>query len=133
MRVKNIKGSSLLAVIIFAFVVMVVISALAYNFNVSSLSIRTQIDDTKNINVHEGYFKNVIGPANLLTDSENSIGDFRFLTQVNSISPGFNFENANIMLYNSTPSLISYNLTHHFYDENVHKYSRNFIFNLCTR
>ncbi|MED7818777.1 MULTISPECIES: hypothetical protein [unclassified Francisella] len=130
MRVKNIKGSSLLAVLIFAFVVMVVISALAYNFNINSLSVRTQIDQTENINVHEGYFSNVIGSADLSKDSEETIGQFKFITTLDSITPGFDFMNANVTLYNSTPYLISYRLRHQFLDNNINRYSRDFIFNI---
>ena len=43
---KN-RGSSLLATLIFAFILMIVISALAYNFKVNSLAINTLVDEKK--------------------------------------------------------------------------------------
>ena len=38
--IQRMRGSSLLATLIFAFVLMIVISALAYNFKADSLAIR---------------------------------------------------------------------------------------------
>lgn len=56
---QRVRGSSLLATLIFAFVLMIVISAFDYNFKADSLAINTLVDEKKNLSVHEGYFGNI--------------------------------------------------------------------------
>ncbi|AVC44923.1 hypothetical protein B4919_09075 [Francisella tularensis subsp. novicida] len=129
MVAKN-RGSSLLATLIFAFVLMIVISALAYNFKADSLAINTLVDEKQNQSVHEGYFGNIIGAVDLAVPTDQNIGDFRFVTAPNSITPRFEYENTNAELYNAEAYLISYDVTHQFYDNGVLKYIRNFIYNL---
>ncbi|AJI63811.1 membrane protein [Francisella tularensis subsp. tularensis WY-00W4114] len=129
MVAKN-RGSSLLATLIFAFVLMIVISALAYNFKADSLAINTLVDEKQNQSVHEGYFGNIIGAVDLAVPTDENIGDFRFVTAPNSITPRFEYENTNAELYNAEAYLISYDVTHQFYDNGVLKYIRNFIYNL---
>lgn len=124
------RGSSLLATLIFAFVLMIVISALAYNFNADSLAIKTLVDEKKNLSVHEGYFGNIIGTVDLSTTTDENIGDFRFVTTSNSITPRFEYENANARLYSAEPYLISYDVTHQFFENSALRYIRNFIYNL---
>ncbi|AIT09886.1 membrane protein [Candidatus Francisella endociliophora] len=126
---KKDKGSTLLAVLIFAFVLMVVISALAYNFRMDSLSIDSLVREKQNSNVSEGYFGNIVGSTDLSVDDEKNIGNFKFVTQPNSISPGFEYEDTNAELYNADPFLISHSIVHEFYDGDILRYIRNFIYN----
>lgn len=128
MVAKN-RGSSLVAALIFAFVLMIVISALAYNFKMDSLAINTLVDEKQNLNVDEGYFGNIIGAVDLTAPTDENIGDFRFVTTPNSVAPKFQYENTNAELYNADAYLISYDVTHQFYYNSVLKYVRDFIYN----
>lgn len=98
---QRVRGSSLLVTLIFGFVIMIVISALDYNFKADSLAINTFVDEKKNLSVHEGYFSNIIGTVDLSTPKDENIGDFKFVTTPNSITPRFEYENTNAELYNA--------------------------------
>ncbi|MBK2108945.1 hypothetical protein [Francisella tularensis] len=127
--IEKMRGSSLVAALIFAFVLMIVISALAYNFKMDSLAINTLVDEKQNLNVDEGYFGNIIGTVDLTTTTDQTSGDFRFVTTPSSIAPRFQYENTNAELYNADAYLISYDIKHEFYDNSVLKYVRDFIYN----
>ncbi|EDZ90040.1 hypothetical protein [Francisella tularensis] len=127
---KKIRGSSLVAALIFAFALMIIISALAYNFKMDSLSINTLVDEKQNLNVDEGYFGNIVGTTDFSSTTEENIGDFSFITRPNSIVPKFDYENTNAELYNADPYLISYDIKHEFYNAGVLKHIRNFIYNI---
>lgn len=127
---KKIRGSSLVAALIFAFALMIIISALAYNFKMDSLSINTLVDEKQNLNVDEGYFGNIVGTTDFSSTTEENIGDFSFITRPNSIVPKFDYENTNAELYNADPYLISYDIRHEFYNAGVLKHIRNFIYNI---
>ena len=74
--------------------------------------------------MHEGYFGNIIGTVDLSTSTDENIGDFKFVTTPNSITPRFEYENTNAELYNA-------DTYHQFYDDNsVLRYIRNFIYHL---
>ena len=126
---KKDKGSALLAVLIFGFVFMVIVSALAYNFRMDSLAIDSLVEEKQNSNVAEGYFANLVGSADLSTDNIEELQNFRFVTRSNSKSPGYSYENTNAELYNSDPFIISNNIVHEFYDGDMLRYVRNFIYN----
>ncbi|QIV95042.1 hypothetical protein [Allofrancisella frigidaquae] len=133
LKSKKLKGSSLLTTLIFAFVLMVIISALAYNFRISALAVNTLVSKEENINVEEGYIDDIFvthDVANTLDESiDESAGSFRFLTTHNSTIPGFSFENINAELYQADPYLLSSNLTYQFFYNNVVQSTTNLIFN----
>lgn len=130
---KKDKGSTLLAVLIFAFVLMVIVSALAYNFRMDSLSIDSLVREKQNSNVSEGYFGDIVGSTDLTIDNEEDIGNFKFVTEPNSISPGFEYENTNAELYNADAFLISHRIVHNFFDDGVLRNIRNFIYNTLPK
>ena len=126
---KTIKGSALLTSLIFAFVLMVIISSLAYNFQISKSSIDSLVDDRVNTSVDNGYLEDLFVSASVDQTVDNTVGDFRFLTTVNSITPAFYPKNTNVALYQAEPYIMSHNLTHSFINDGVTEYVKNIIFN----
>ena len=92
---KTIKGSALLTSLIFAFVLMVIISSLAYNFQISKSSIDSLVDDRVNTSVDNGYLEDLFVSASVDQTVDDTVGDFMFLTTVNSITPAFYPKNTN--------------------------------------
>ncbi|QIV96564.1 hypothetical protein EDC55_1123 [Allofrancisella inopinata] len=133
LKSKKLKGSSLLTALIFAFVLMVIISALAYNFRISALAVNTLVSKEENINVDEGYIDDIFvtnDVANTLDESiDESAGSFRFFTTHNFTIPGFSFENINAELYQADPYLLSSNLTYKFFYNGIVESTKNLIFN----
>ncbi|MDE5014981.1 hypothetical protein NAI47_13885, partial [Francisella tularensis subsp. holarctica] len=76
----------------------------------------TLVDEKQNQSVQEGYFGNIIGAVDLAVPTDENISDFRVVTAPNSITPRFEYENTNADLYNAGAYLISYDVTHQFYD-----------------
>ncbi|MBK2106247.1 hypothetical protein [Francisella philomiragia] len=126
---QNIKGSALLASLIFAFVILVVISALAYNFRMDSLAIETIVNEKQSLHVDEGYFNNIPGTLDLTTDADQTIDNFRFVTTSNSVSARFDHQNTNTELYYGIPYVISYDISHEFFENNISKYVRGLVYN----
>ncbi|MBK2259407.1 hypothetical protein [Francisella philomiragia] len=126
---QNIKGSALLASLIFAFVILVVISALAYNFRMDSLAIETIVNEKQSLHVDEGYFNNIPGTLDLTTDADQTIDNFRFVTTSNSVSARFDHQNTNTELYYGIPYVISYDISHEFFEKNISKYVRGLVYN----
>ena len=127
--IKKNRGSALLATLIFAFVLMVVISALAYNYRMDSLAVNTMLDQKQNIGVDEGYFGGVIGAVDTSGNSETTIGDYRFQTNMDSSILKFVYEDSNADLYEAEPYIITYNYTHRFFENEINRYTREFIYN----
>ncbi|AIT10327.1 hypothetical protein LO80_07855 [Candidatus Francisella endociliophora] len=125
----KLRGSSLLTALIFAFVLMVIVSAIAYNFRVSSLTIGTLIDEEQNINIDEGYVKNLADSGALATAIDENIDSFRFETIPTSMTPKFYVNNTSATLYAAEPFLFSYDVTHNFFNNGVNEYTKNIIFN----
>ena len=126
---KKAKGSSLLTALIFSFVLMVIISAIAYNFRISSLSVGSLINEEKNMNIDDGYINNLASSGSLISSRDETINDFRFETIVNSITPKFYTNNTNSQLYQAEPFLLSYDITHNFYNNGINQYQSDIIFN----
>ncbi|AJI56300.1 hypothetical protein LA02_132 [Francisella philomiragia] len=126
---QNIKGSALLASLIFAFVILVVISALAYNFRMDSLAIETIVNEKQSLHVDEGYFNNIPGTLDLTSDADQTIDNFRFVTTSNSVSARFDHQNTNTELYYGIPYVISYDISHEFFENNISKYVRGLVYN----
>ena len=93
------KGSALLTALIFAFVLMVIVSSLAYNLRLSKLAITSLIDENTNVNIDEGYLKALFANGGVNSDITDTAGDFSFETTINSITPGFYPKNTNVALY----------------------------------
>ncbi|AJC48650.1 hypothetical protein IB642_07975 [Allofrancisella guangzhouensis] len=133
LKLSQVKGSSLLTALIFAFVLMVIISALAYNFRVSMLTVNALINKDENLNVDEGYMTDIFAThdvASTIDESiDESIENFRFLTVPSAIVAGFSFENTNIELYQSDPYLLSSDLTYNFFNNSIVESTKNLIFN----
>ncbi|KFJ42787.1 hypothetical protein IBE48_03790 [Francisella philomiragia] len=127
---KKIKGSALLASLIFAFVILVVISALAYNYRMDSLSVSTILEQKQNIGVDEGYFGSIIGNLDTSQDKEETIDSYKFQTTIDSSSLKFLYEDSNAGLYESEPYLLSYKYTHRFFEGEINRYVREFIYNI---
>ena len=121
---KTIKGSALLTSLIFAFVLMVIISSLAYNFQISKSSIDSLVDDRVNTSVDNGYLEDLFVSASVDQTVDDTVGDFRFLTTVNSITPAFYPKNTNVALYQAEPYIMSHNLTHSFINDGVTEYKK---------
>lgn len=127
---KKIKGSALLASLIFAFVILVVISALAYNYRMDSLAVSTILGQKQNIGVDEGYFGGIIGNLDTLQDKEETIDGYKFQTNIDSSGLKFLYEDSNADLYESEPYLLSYKYTHRFFEGEINRYVREFIYNI---
>ncbi|WP_150464938.1 hypothetical protein [Francisella sp. SYW-2] len=126
---KKIKGSALLASLIFAFVILVVVSALAYNYRMDSLAVSTMLDQKQNIGVDEGYFGSIIGGLDTSQDKEETIDGYRFQTTIDSSVLKFLYDNNNADLYEAEPYIITYNYTHRFFENEINRYTREFIYN----
>ncbi|WP_432773380.1 hypothetical protein [Francisella salimarina] len=126
---QNIKGSALLASLIFAFVILVVISALAYNFRMDSLAIETIVNEKQSLHVDEGYFNSIPVALDLTTGDDQTIDNFRFLTTSNSVTSRFDHHNTNSELYYGIPYVISYDISHEFFEGDVSRYVRSLVYN----
>ena len=124
------KGSALLWVIIMSFVLITIVSALEYNFRFSKMAIDSLAKNEQHINVHESYFSHVMRADDMSNHSDENVGDYSFKTSLDTILPGFNYNGANVELYQADPYLISYKLTHNFSYNNQIKYIREFVFNI---
>lgn len=129
MLFSKIKGSSLLTALIFSFVLMVIVSAIAYNFRVGSLAVTTLINEERNINIDEGYIKNLADSGSLAIAHDETINNFRLETTPDSMIPKFYVNNTNVSLYSAEPFIFSYDVTHNFYNNGVNEYTKNIIFN----
>lgn len=130
MRIHKVKGVSLLTALIFAFVLMVILSALAYNYRVSSLAIDTLTDDMENINLDEGYLDIVLNNPDIFDQTvDDTVGDSRFVTTSNSITPAFYHKNAPASLYYGEPLALSYNMSHQYFNNGALDYVKSFIMN----
>jgi hypothetical protein len=128
-EVSKQKGSALLTALLFAFVLMVIMAALAYNYRVSMLTIESLVDDEINVNVDEGYLNDMFVTNDINSNIQETIGDFTFNTTVDAIAPGFQFEHNNAALYQADPYLISHKFTHDFINGGVTEYTKELIFN----
>lgn len=129
MKFSKHKGSALLTALLFSFVLMVVISALAYNYRVSMLAIDSLVDDEVNINVDEGYLDDMFMTNDINNNIQDTVGDFTFNTTVNSISPAFSPDNTNAALYQADPYVMSHDFTHNFINNGRTEYTKELIFN----
>ncbi|QLE78763.1 hypothetical protein FLM55_03005 [Francisella sp. Scap27] len=129
MKFSKQKGSALFTALLFSFVLMVIMSALAYNYRVSMLTIESLVDDEINVNVDEGYLNDMFATNDINSDIQETVGDFTFSTVVDFIAPGFQFEHTNGALYQADPYLMSYRSTHNFINNGVTEYTKELIFN----
>lgn len=133
LKYQKIKGVSLLTALIFSFVLMVVLSALSYNYRVSSLAIDSLTDDMENLNLDEGYIDIVLNNPDLFDETiDDTVGISRFVTDPSSITPIFYHKNSSSSLYQADPLVLSYNMTHHYYNNGVLGYVKNMIMNQLT-
>ncbi len=125
---KN-KGSALLTALLFSFVLMVVISSLAYNLRIGKLAIDSLINEEINVNIDEGYLEGLFEVSELDGNMDDTVGDFQFVTTSNSAIAGFYSKNTNGALYQAEPYIVSNNLTHDFINNGIKKYLKSIIFN----
>ncbi|AXA33445.1 hypothetical protein [Francisella adeliensis] len=128
-KISKQKGSALLTALLFSFVLMVVMAALAYNYRASMLTIESLVDDELNLDVDGGYINDLFVSNNINNSISDTIGDFTFSTTVDSISPGFQVEHTNSALYQAEPYLMSHRFTHNFINNGVTEYTKELIFN----
>ena len=83
---KNIKGSALLTVLIFAFVVMVVVSSLAYTYKTGVLSVNSLNAQHINNNIDEGYIRNDLLQKDLSVAHDDTVGSTRLITTPTRVS-----------------------------------------------
>ena len=125
---KN-KGSALLTALIFSFVLMIVVSSLAYNLRIDKLAIDSLISEEVNVNIDEGYLNGLFTVGNLDGDMDDTVGNFQFVTTSNSAMTGFYSKNTNGALYQAEPYIISHSLVHSFLNNGVTEYTKNLVFN----
>ncbi|MBK2009161.1 hypothetical protein IB622_02555, partial [Francisella orientalis] len=94
-----------------------------------SLSVSTILEQKQNIGVDEGYFGSIIGNLDTSQDKEETIGSYKFQTTIDSSSLKFLYEDSNAGLYESEQYLLSYKYTHRFFEGEINRYVREFIYN----
>ena len=122
---KNTKGAALVTALIFSFALMVIMAALAYNMMISKSAIDTLVDDEINANIDNGYLDGLALSQNI----DETVGQLRFVTTVNSETAGFYTKNTNGALYQAEPYLISHYITHNFINNGITEYTKNILFN----
>jgi hypothetical protein len=122
---KDIKGAALVTALIFSFALMVIMAALAFNMKISKSAIDTLIKDEINANIDNGYLDGLALSQNI----DETVGQLRFVTTVNSETAEFYSKNTNGALYQADPYLISYDLTHKFINNGITEYTKNILFN----
>jgi hypothetical protein len=112
-------GSALLTALIFSFIVMIVLSSLAYSYRMSLLSINSITGAQVNKEVGESYIRNNLLAKNLSETIDETIEGARFLTTPIDTTDTFKQVGVNAALYEATSFFRSYDLTHQFYFDNV--------------
>lgn len=127
LSVKN-RGSALLTSLIFAFVIMIVISSLAYNFRIGTLSINSLANQNINTQIDEGYIHDNLFEQDFTQAIDENIDDARFVTTPTRVEFPF-LSNSSAKLYEGEPFFASYELEHNFFYESVLQRTVNMIIN----
>ena len=126
---KNIKGSALLTVLILAFVVMIVVSSLAYTYKIGILSVNSLSAKLVNNNIDEGYIRSDLLGKDLSESHDETVGNARFITAPTNIVRMFDEKYGNAELYQATSHFVSYELEHEFLYGDVSQSTKDIIIN----
>ncbi|AIT09383.1 hypothetical protein LO80_04975 [Candidatus Francisella endociliophora] len=123
MKIKSrkIRGSSLPIVLIISFVILITVSALAYNFHRDLGTIRVLLKDDNYEQINQDNVDDI--PDNI-PDSDYTIGtqivgDYKFINNIITVDPLFYTFNTNSELYNAEPHVINYQIKHEIYHKDV--------------
>lgn len=126
---KNIKGSALLTVLIFAFVVMIIVSSLAYTYRAGVLSVNSLNAKHINNNIDEGYIRNDLLQKDLSVAHDDTVGSTRLITIPTRVMSVFDEKHNNAELYQATSYFLSYELEHEFLYDGVSQSIKDIIVN----
>ena len=128
---QHTKGSALLTALIFAFVVMTIVSAMAYNFRMSSLTVGSLLDREEHTSVDDGYLDDLFVSVDVSepNDSDTDYLPYRFTTTPEAILPVFYSSGTDASLYHAEPYLDSLVIRHQLFFNDVVQYTKELIFN----
>lgn len=129
MRIRLAKGSALLATVLFAFVMMLIISAIAYNFRMNSLTIKAVSLREDESSVSDGYLRDLFLSVDVTQHIENQSGSYKFVSESESIDPQFYHNGTNAELYRAEPYLASNVIGYQFFYNGTPGSTKEIIFN----
>ena len=115
MRLKKykIRGSLLPIVLIFSFVILVTVSAFAYNFRTDLTTIRLLLQEDEYAQANDANINEL--PDSDYTIGTQKIGDYTFVNTIISITPSFYGSKTNARLYNAQAHVLNYQIKHEVY------------------
>jgi len=126
---KRITGSALLMALIFSFVIMIVVSSLAYTYKVGILSVNSLNAKHINNSIDEGYIRDDLLSKDLSQAYDDTIGDVRFKTTPINVSRMFDERHGNAELYQANSHFVSYELEHEFLYDGIRESIKDIIVN----
>ncbi|MED7819878.1 MULTISPECIES: hypothetical protein [unclassified Francisella] len=110
-HVVKLKGSSLVSVMIFSFVVLVTISSLAYIFRYNLVSVKSLIRQETIDTVEQQYIQQIVDKGSIKI-GKNSLGNYIFENTLKTRQALFSNKDVDSELYHGQPSAISSNIIH---------------------
>ena len=93
---KKEKGLALVTVLIFYFVVLVVISAMAYSFRMSYLTVSSLVNTDNHDSISDGFLRDVFTLRDTSTSFVENDGQYSFEFENQKISHEFYQNNTNV-------------------------------------
>lgn len=109
--IEKLKGSSLISIMIFGFVVLVTVSSLVYIFRYNLLSVKSLILQETLTTVEQQYIQQVADKGSIKIGNK-SLGSYNFDNTLVSKQPIFSNKDVDASLYHALPSAISSNIIH---------------------
>lgn len=113
LKFKKNKGSSLPIVLIFSFVVLVTISAMAYNFSTDLKSIIVLLKDDNYDQANQDNIDNL--PDSDYTIGTQVVGEYKFVNTIVSTDASLYSINTSAELYDAEAHVINYQIQHEIY------------------
>ncbi|WP_150466779.1 hypothetical protein [Francisella sp. SYW-9] len=110
-RVKKLRGSSLVSVMIFGFVVLVTVSSLAYIFRYNLLSIKSLILQENVTTVDQQYMQQVVKKGSIKI-GDKTLGNYSFENKLENRQPIYSNKDIDASLYHAKPAAITSNIVH---------------------
>lgn len=125
--IKKLRGSSLVSIMIFGFVILVTVSSLVYIFRYNLLSVKSLIQKETITTVEQQYIQQVVDKGSIKI-GKKSQGNYDFDNSLESKQPLFSNKNIDAELYHALPSAISSNIIHRLTYKNNLEITKDIIY-----
>ncbi|MED7787661.1 hypothetical protein [Francisella sp. 19X1-34] len=109
--IKRLRGSSLVSVMIFGFVILVTVSSLTYIFRYNLLSVKSLILQDTVTTVEQQYMQQTVEKGSIKI-GKKTLGNYNFENSLESSQPIYSNKDIDASLYHATPSAITSNILH---------------------